>query len=218
MYEYQFIMIISSFAFHRLRQCCTLLVILAFFATGTIQLYSQQNHIDLQKEFNSKIVSHQAVALLKLHGKERIKGLSSAGAAKAAPSHLNLLINVEDHSFCYRYILSFSDLHRYARFSRSTFSWLIVFYAHLFLKEPAYRFKLFISQENSMSPIGAVILSILLITGIMLAGNSYESAGISENGWIGVNIVLLAALIIYEIRHKITSHKTDENKDSTQGE
>jgi uncharacterized membrane protein len=69
-----------------------------------------------------------------------------------------------------------------------------------------------------MSPVGAVILSILLITGIMLAGNSYENVGISQNGWIGVNIFLLLALIVHEIWYKIKSRKNDENEDTTQGE
>jgi uncharacterized membrane protein len=69
-----------------------------------------------------------------------------------------------------------------------------------------------------MSPVGAVIMSILLITGIMLAGNSYENVGISQNGWIGVNIFLLIALIAHEIWHKIKSRNKTEDEDSTQGE
>jgi hypothetical protein len=69
-----------------------------------------------------------------------------------------------------------------------------------------------------MSPIGAFFLSILLITGIMFAGNSYESVGISQTGWIGLMIFLFIAMIVCEIRYKIKTRKNDNKEDTTQGE
>jgi hypothetical protein len=65
-----------------------------------------------------------------------------------------------------------------------------------------------------MSPIGAIILGILLITGMMFAAGNYKDIGFSTNTWVAVNIIFFAVLIIHEIAHKVrTKNKiTEEDK------
>ncbi|HNX59602.1 MAG TPA: hypothetical protein PKK43_10925 [Spirochaetota bacterium] len=65
-----------------------------------------------------------------------------------------------------------------------------------------------------MSPIGGILMGILLITGIILAGGNYSSIGISKNVWIGVNIAILVALIAYEIVHRIKEKNTPETENT----
>ena len=65
-----------------------------------------------------------------------------------------------------------------------------------------------------MSTIGAIIMGILLITGIMLAGGNYKSLGISQNVWIGVNVSLFISLVAYEIHYRFTgkNRQTDDTE------
>jgi flagellar motor component MotA len=65
-----------------------------------------------------------------------------------------------------------------------------------------------------MSPIGAIIFGILIITGMMLAAGNYTKLGFSTNAWIAVNAALFAALVVWEIIHKIrsTRQKNEEEK------
>ena len=65
-----------------------------------------------------------------------------------------------------------------------------------------------------MSPIGGILMGILLITGIILAGENYSSMGISKNAWIGVNIAILVVLIAYEIYHRLNK-KNDPETDKS---
>lgn len=59
-----------------------------------------------------------------------------------------------------------------------------------------------------MSPLGGAILSVLLITGIMTAGKSYEGIGIPAAVWYGINAVLLILLVVQEIRTYLKKRKS----------
>lgn len=63
-----------------------------------------------------------------------------------------------------------------------------------------------------MSPIGAVILSILLLSGIMFIGDNYTAIGLSRNVWIGVMGILSLTLVVYEIYHKIMKKKSPDSE------
>lgn len=58
-----------------------------------------------------------------------------------------------------------------------------------------------------MSPIGAVIFGVLLITGMMLAAGNYTKLGFSTRTWILVNAAIFAVFVLYEIIHKIRNVK-----------
>lgn len=60
-----------------------------------------------------------------------------------------------------------------------------------------------------MNPVSGAILSVLMITGIMTFGKSYEKIGVSANIWYGLDVVLFVLLVAHEIRVYIKGKKPE---------
>jgi hypothetical protein len=105
-----------------LRKFIVLITVFAFLAAGTAQSSLQNSRADNQKQISGMIASQPPAALIKIHSKERVSVHSSAGFVFAITiQSFPLICPAGTYSF-YRYIPSFKGVHRYARFSRATFS------------------------------------------------------------------------------------------------
>jgi hypothetical protein len=106
----------------RLRQSCVPIITLALVTTSAVQSSTSNNHTSLHKEFSGKTISQPAAALLITNSKERVKIQSTAYFTFAREIKAFHFSNPASLCCFYTYIPSFIDRHRYARFSRSTFS------------------------------------------------------------------------------------------------
>lgn len=67
-----------------------------------------------------------------------------------------------------------------------------------------------------MSPIGAVIFSVLIMSGIMTAGDIHSKYGIPMWLWVGANGALLVLFAVVELRAFMKKRKGNAEGENTE--